>query len=82
MVENRSTDIAALRVRSDQMREYLHIDARRIELAKLERNTAEPGFWDDQAVAQATMAQLSGIRDEIGAYEEIVSALDDAEVAN
>jgi peptide chain release factor 2 len=81
-IENRSADIATLRQRVTQMAEYLHIGSRRIEMAKLEANTAKPGFWDDQSVAQATMAQLSGIRDEISAYEEIVGALDDAEVAN
>ena len=64
------------------MCEYLHIDARRAELAKLEANAAKPGFWDDQTVAQATMAQSSGIREEISAYEEIIEVLDDAEVAN
>jgi peptide chain release factor 2 len=82
MIENRAPEIAELRERAAQMCEYLHLDARRVELAKLEENTAKPGFWDDPAVAQATMAQLSGIRDEIGAYEEIVTALDDAEAAN
>ena len=82
MIENRTSEIAALRERVAQMAEYLHIDARRAEMAKLEANTARPGFWDDQAIAQATMAQLSGIRDEISAYEEIAGALDDAEVAN
>ena len=82
MAENRIQEITALRERTEQMSEYLHIDARRAELARLEANTAKPGFWDDQTIAQATMAQLSGIRDEVGAYEEIVEALDDAEVAN
>jgi peptide chain release factor 2 len=82
MIENRTSEIAALRKRLTLMAEYLHIDSRRAELAKLESNTAKPGFWDDQAVAQATMAQLSGIRDEISVYEEIADALDDAEVAN
>jgi peptide chain release factor 2 len=82
MVDNRAPEIAALRERVAHMCEYLHLDARRIELAKLEQNTAQPGFWDDVATAQATMAQLSGIRDEIESYEELVTALDDAEAAN
>jgi len=82
MIENRSNEIASLRERAAHMSEYLHIDARRAELAKLEANTAKPGFWDDQAIAQATMEQLSGIRDEISVYEEICGALDDAEIAN
>ena len=82
MIENRSGEIASLRERVAHMCEYLHIDARRAELAKLEANAAKPGFWDDQTVAQATMAQSSGIREEISAYEEIIEVLDDAEVAN
>jgi peptide chain release factor 2 len=82
MIENRSNEIATLRERAVQMSEYLHIDSRRVELAKLEANAAKPGFWDDQTIAQATMAQASGIREELSAYEEIVEALDDAEVAN
>jgi peptide chain release factor 2 len=82
MIENRSNEIAVLREKVAQMSEYLHIDARRAELARLEANASKPGFWDDQVVAQATMAQSSGIREEISAYEEIVEALDDAEVAN
>ena len=82
MIENRTPEIAALRERVSHMAEYLHIDSRRAEMAKLEANTAKPGFWDDQTVAQATMAQLSGIREEVSAYEEIAGALDDAEVAN
>jgi peptide chain release factor 2 len=82
MIENRAADIGELRERVEQMSEYLHIDARRVELAKLEANTAKPDFWEDPALAQTTMAQISGIRDEINAYDELVGALDDAEVAN
>ncbi len=82
MAENRIQEITTLRQRVAEISEYLHIGTRRTELAKLEARTAAPEFWDDQATAQATMAQLSGLRDEIGAYEEIVEALDDAEVAN
>ncbi|NTU70581.1 MAG: peptide chain release factor 2 [Coriobacteriia bacterium] len=82
MVENRIQEITALRERVTQMSEYLHIDSRKAELAKLEAKAAEPGFWDDQSIAQSVMAQSSGIREEIGAYDDIVSALDDADVAN
>ena len=46
-IENRSSEIASLRERVAQMCEYLRIDARRAELAKLEANAAKPGFWDD-----------------------------------
>jgi peptide chain release factor 2 len=82
MVENRIQEIVALRERIAHMSECLHIDVRRADLARLEANAARPGFWDEAAAAQNTMAQLSGIRDEIAGYEDIVSVLDDAEIAN
>jgi len=82
MIENRANEIEVLRSRVAEMAEYLHIAAKRSELAALEAKSAEPGFWDDQSVAQATMAQSCGLRDEIAAYGETVAALEDAEVAN
>ncbi len=82
MIENRSSDIEQLRARVAGMAEYLHIEAKRQDLAALEGKSGEPGFWDDQSTAQAIMAQASGLRDEIEAYEAVVSALDDTEAAN
>ncbi|MBI5231874.1 MAG: peptide chain release factor 2 [Coriobacteriales bacterium] len=82
MVENRSTEIQQLRERVERMSEYLHIDAKRTELAALEAKAAEPGFWDDQSAAQAVMAQASGIRDEIEQFESVVAGIEDAEVGN
>ena len=71
-----------MRDRVTQMSEYLHITTKRADLAALEAKAAEQGFWDDQTIAQATMAQSSGLRDEIAAFDETVTALEDAEVAN
>lgn len=82
MIENRSAEIGALRDRVARIAEYLHIDAKRTELAALDEQAAEPGFWDDQARAQTVMAQAAELRDEIETYDGIVEALDDAEVAN
>jgi peptide chain release factor 2 len=82
MIENRTSDIEAMRDRVSAMAAYLHIDAKRAEVITLDEKAAAPGFWDDQAVAQSVMAQSSGLRDEIESYESVVAALDDAEVAN
>ncbi len=82
MAENRSSDIQALADRVSAMAEYLHVDAKRAELAALEARAAGPGFWDDQASAQQVMAQASALRDEIEGYESVVALLEDAEVAN
>lgn len=64
------------------MAEYLHVEAKRADLAALDAKAAEPGFWDDQSTAQSIMAQAAGLRDEIETYESVTAALDDAEVAN
>jgi len=82
MIQDRSVDIAALRSRADEIAAYLHLDAKREELAALDAKTGEPDFWDDQSAAQTVMAQASGLRDEIEEYESVSSAIDDAEVAN
>ncbi len=82
MITDHASDILALRDRVNSIAEYLHIEAKRGELAALDEKAAAPGFWDDQAAAQAHMAQAAGLRDEIETYESVVSLLDDAEVAN
>jgi peptide chain release factor 2 len=82
MIEDRGSEIAALRERVEGMEEYLHLDAKTAEIAKLEEATAAPDFWDDSQTAQGVMAQLSGLRDEVAAYDDAVSSLEDLEVAN
>ena len=82
MIEDRTSDIQALRVRVARIAEYLHLDAKRTDLAALEERTTASDFWGDQSTAQQVMAQASGLRDEIAAYESLVSDLDELEVAN
>lgn len=82
MITDRSNDITALRGRVERMGEYLHLEAKRSEIASLEAKTAAPDFWDDQSRAQSTMATLSGLKDEVETYESVVASLDDVEVAN
>lgn len=82
MITDRTADIAALRERAEGMAAYLHLDAKRTEIASLETKAAEPGFWDDPAAAQGVMATLSGLKDEVEGYESVSSAIEDVEVAN
>ncbi len=82
MIEDRSQDIAALRTRVARIAEYLHLDSKRAEVAKLEERAAVPTFWDDSTTAQHVMAKAAELRDEIVAHESIVADLDDAEVTN
>ena len=82
MAENHAAELKALRERVGKIRAYLHIDEKRGQLAQLEEQSAAPGFWDDQAAAQAHMRQAADLRGDIEAYDVCVSALEDAEVAN
>jgi peptide chain release factor 2 len=82
VIEDRSSDITASRERVTRIGEYLHLDPKRAEADALEAKAAEPGFWDDQARAQAVMSRAAGLRDEIAEYTSLVSAIDEVEVAN
>jgi peptide chain release factor 2 len=82
MIDDRSSQITAMRERVTRIGEYLHLDAKRAEAEALEAKAGEPGFWDDQATAQATSRKAAEIRDEIASFESIVSDVDDAEVMN
>jgi len=81
MIENRTQEIAVLAQRVEKMAAYLHIEAKRAELTGLEAKAAEPGFWDDQSVAQAVMAQSCALREEVSAYDDVVSELEDVQTA-
>ena len=59
----------------------LHIDAKRDELARLDEQSAAPGFWDDAARASAVAKQASNLRDAIGEYEAAAQRLEDARAA-
>ncbi len=82
MITDRTTDVAALRARLGRIEEYLHLDAKRAEIAALETKASAPDLWDDTSAAQALMGQLSGLKDEVAGYESISAGVDDLEVAN
>lgn len=60
---------------------YLHIEERATELAKLDEEIAQPGFWDDASHAQSVSKQASVLRDTIAEYDEAAALLDDARAA-
>ncbi len=82
MVEDRTADIAATAERLVRIGEYLHLDAKRLEADALEAKAGEPGFWDDQANAQAVSRKAAEFRDEIASFEAIRDSLADAEAGN
>jgi peptide chain release factor 2 len=68
--------------RLEEARGFLHIDARRIELGKLEQSFTEPGFWDDQQKASLLSKKAAEIRADINDYDTATALLDDALAAN
>jgi peptide chain release factor 2 len=82
IIEDRSTEIAELRERLERIAEYLRLDAKREEIARLEEKAAEPGFWDDARAAQAIMAKAAALRDEVEEHAELMREVEELEVAN
>ncbi len=48
------------------------------EVEELEKGSVAPGFWDDQAGAQAQMRRLSGLRDEVATWRHLSRRVTDA----
>lgn len=71
----------ALAARLDEVEVYLHLDEKRERAAELERQSAQPGFWDDAEHARAIMAELSAARDDVKAVEDARAELADARAA-
>ena len=71
----------ALAARLDEVEVYLHLGEKRERAAELERQSAQPGFWDDAEHARAIMAELSAARDDVKAVEDARAELADARAA-
>ena len=71
----------ALAARLGEVEGYLRVQDRRDEVARLEAQSAEPGFWDDADAARDVMARLSSARDDVSASEAAHAKLDDARAA-
>ena len=82
MVEDRSSQLEALKSRIDQVGQYLHIDSKRESLAQLEAQASAPNFWDDAQHAQELTKQAADLRDDIAAFDRACADIDDAFVAN
>ncbi len=47
------------------------------EIARLEKESATTGFWDEPEKAQATMQQLASLREEVGVWRELAGRVSD-----
>lgn len=81
MADRDEKDLEKVAQRVEAAHGYLHIDERAAELAKLDEEIAQPGFWDDASHAQSVSKQASVLRDTIAEYDEAAALLDDARAA-
>ncbi len=73
--------IEQLEGRARDARVFLHIDDKTAELARLDEETTQPGFWDDTAHAQAVSKRAGNLRETIREYDSAVQLLEDAQTA-
>ncbi len=60
-----------------ELKEALSIDALCDEIAKLDKETAEEAFWNDVANSNKVLQKLSGLKNKVKKYDDLVSDYDD-----
>ena len=65
-----------------QVRNYLHLDAKRERLAQLQQQAGAPDLWDDAARAQKIMAELAAVEDDVRVHDDFAAKLDDLAILN
>ena len=66
-----------LQQRKDDLKRYLDIDAKKIEVEEEELRTHVPDFWQDQKAAEAQMKKIKSLRNWINGCEEVELAVDE-----
>ena len=66
-----------LQQRKDDLKRYLDIDGKKIEVEEEELRTHVPDFWSDQKAAEAQMKKIKSLRNWINGYEEVELAVDE-----
>lgn len=67
--------------RTEQLKRYLNVDSKKIQLEEEQLRTQAPGFWDDQKKAEAQMKLVKGLERWIKDYSEVKSLTDELELA-
>ncbi len=60
------------------LREALAVDTLNKEIAELEKQSAEPDFWDDMQKSQKIMQKIGSLKTKVASYESIKSEYEDA----
>jgi len=63
--------LTELSARLEEIRDYLDLPNKKIQLQKLEQKMAKAGFWDNPNTAQSVVAQLSALKSIVEPVEEL-----------
>ena len=72
--------VEALRAKTTEMAEYIRIDERRKELARLEAEQAGADFWNSPSKAREVIAATNAERAYVVPYDSLLKTVDDAAV--
>ena len=69
------------RNRVDELKRYLNIEDKKIQLEEEELKTQAPEFWQDQKRAEQQMKLVKGIKFWIEGYNNVDAAVNEAQIA-
>lgn len=72
-----SEEIQELQERLDDLKGYLAIDKKQVEIANLEEKTAVPEFWEDQEEAQKVMKAIRNLKFWTETYAELENLIEE-----
>jgi len=81
-IENHASDLAELSAHLDEIRGYLHIEDKRVQITALEKDASTPDFWNDNDRAMKISKQIADLHSEVDEYDDAASVCEDAIVAN
>ncbi len=81
MTDKQVKEVKEAQTRIGEAYEYLHIEKKREDLTKLEKQIAAPGFWDNPTKAQSISKQASDLRATIEDYQEAEALLEEVRAA-
>jgi len=72
--------IKELQQRADRLKQYLHIDQKKIDIKNLEEKSAAPDFWNDQKEAKKILTRLKTLKDLTDTFEKLRQSIEDLQV--
>ena len=72
--------IKDLAQRTEALKKYLRIDARREEVASAEARSQAPGFWDDPKEAESFLKKMNSVKAWVTSYDKLHGQVEDLDV--